>query len=156
MTSTPPHPWIWGSMKPGATIRLPASILIAVDGTAIRSAGPTSSINPFSMMMRAGEYSTCGVNNVPASIASEALLTTGPEVCDDFSQVPTVFVQKLLGMFSVAGQRAHHNRNLQVASRVLNQLLQLVVVETENLPQNLLPAVSEFLIRHGDVDHPVA
>src|SRR5262245_25967360 len=156
MTSTPPHPWMWGSMKPGVTIMLPASITVAGDGVAIRSAGPTSTIAPFSMMRRAGEYSTSGVSSVPASTASKVLLTTGPEVCDHSSQIPPIFSEKFLGVFPVAGQCAHHDRNLQIASRVFDQLLQFVVMEAENLAQNLHSAVAEFLVGHGDVDHPVA
>src|SRR5262245_46339550 len=156
ITSTPPHPWMWGSMKPGPTIMFVASIPTAVDGALTWSAGPTSAINPFSMMRRAGEYSTCGVSSVPAWIARRLLLTTGSEVCDHFSEVTAVFSEKLLGVFAVAGQCAHHDRNFQVASGVFDQLLQLVVMEAENFAQNLHATVSEFLIGHADVDHPVA
>src|SRR5262249_30812209 len=126
-------------------------------GTGVRSGGPHSTINPLSTMTLAGEILSRGVYRVPASIARNwFLLTAGTEVGDDLSEIAGVFRQQPFRFFAVASERAHHDRHLQIAAGHRDQLLQLVGVETQDFAQDLHAALAQLLIRHTDVDHPVA
>src|SRR5437762_1524618 len=155
ITSTPPQPWIWGSMKPGVTMNCEASIVSAPAGIRTASAGPASATESPSMIKRPGDTRLAGVRSVPASIAI-TLLTAASEMCQDPAKMTARFRKPLLRFLPAASGSAHDDRHLQRAAGFFDEFRRLFGFHCEDLLENILPALPQFSIRHADVDHPVA
>src|SRR5579884_330676 len=134
-----------GSIKPGVTMNDVAFKWSAERGTLTVSGEPTSTTDLPAITIRAGEILSRGVSNVPASIArTRSLLTAGSEMRDDFPQIAAVFSQQFFGAFAIAAERAHHDADFEVAAGIVHQLLQFIVVQPENFPQDLHAALAQL------------
>src|SRR5262245_40604376 len=108
---------MWGSMKPGATSRREASIVLPVAGTRTDVGGPTSVTVAPSITNRPGENFCSGVRSVPASMARSAfLLTATSEVAQHAAKVSICGRELLLGIVAIAACRAHNYGDFQVGS----------------------------------------
>src|SRR5215471_16852941 len=138
MTSTPPQPWIWGSMKPGATMNSEASIRIVCAGMSMSRGDPAAAIEAPEMRSRPGENFSEGVNNVPASIDRiVGSLTTASQMTKDLAEIAVGFRQLFFPIFAAATKHAHDEGEFEVRTGCFDQAERFRLFDAKNFLQHV-------------------
>src|SRR5262245_48422976 len=83
-------------------------------------------------------------------------LTSRAQMAEDFAKIPFAVGQTLLGFLAIATQSAHDYGEFQLSAGRFAKNAGFIRIDSENFAQDLHSALLQLLVRHADVDHPVA